>query len=116
MLQHHSKLRKGVSVAEKATGARWRKRRVRELMTKAGYKTLGQLANDIDVSRQTVTMAINGGTQPTLALTLAVAHALGVPVEEIAERAPDLKFPKGKGRSSGQLRATTVAQNLTYSL
>jgi DNA-binding XRE family transcriptional regulator len=85
-------------------------------MDQAGYKTIDALANDIEVSRQTVTMAINGATQPTLALTLAVANALGVPVEEIAERAPDLKFPKGKGRSSGQQRPSMTAPILVLSV
>jgi transcriptional regulator with XRE-family HTH domain len=102
-------------VAEGPMGARWRKLRVREFMSTAGYKTIEALADELGVSRQALTTAINGHSQPTLALTLAVANALNVPVEEFAERTPELAFPKGQGRSSSQREPLMTAPLLAIS-
>jgi DNA-binding XRE family transcriptional regulator len=90
-------------VADKAMGVKFRKWRVRESMEVAGYKTIDALADDLEVSRQALTTAINGHSQPTLGLALAVAKALGIHVEDIVEQRPELDIPKGGGRSSKAL-------------
>lgn len=104
-------------MADEPMGARWRKMRVREFMSKAGYSTIGTLAGDLGVSRQALTTAINGHSQPSLALTLAVAKALNAPVEEFAELAPELAFPKKvEGRSSSKLASSMKAPLLAVRL
>lgn len=110
-------MEKEEAVADGPMGARWRKMRVREFMSKAGYNTIGNLASDLGVSRQALTTAINGHSQPSLALTLIVAKALNAPVEEFAELAPELAFPKKvEGRSSSKRAPSTTAPLLAVRL
>lgn len=90
----------GQDQAVQVQGVIFREWTVRELIDRAGYKTIGAFADSIGMSRQALSTAINGNSQPTLAVAAAVAKALGVSIEEITETVPGLELPKGGGRSS----------------
>jgi len=53
-----------------------------------GELTQQQLADRVGVSRQTIVSIERGRYNPTVGLALALAHALGVTVEDIFQLAP----------------------------
>lgn len=56
--------------------------RLRKIRTAAGL-TQAQLAEQVDVSRQTINYVENGTYCPSTYLALRIARALGVPVEDV---------------------------------
>jgi len=72
------------------------KNTIRRLRFNADEMTQQQLADEVNVSRQTIVAIEKGKYSPSLELAFRIAHVFNTPLEEVFEYEPPVKEQKKK--------------------